>query len=105
MRKLDAQRYRAFGARPLLVVGELVFGVGVEIARGKRRINIALPRKKPGDVAQIFPLQRQRVVFRMPLEEDEMAAQPLGEDIDAGLPRFRQQLIAARGQVALVATR
>ena len=30
MRQFDAQRYRTFGARPLLVVGELAFGIGID---------------------------------------------------------------------------
>src|SRR5271170_921621 len=40
--QLDTQRYPSFGARPLLVVDELVFGVGIEIVHRKCRKDIAL---------------------------------------------------------------
>ncbi len=100
-RKFGAQRQLALGACPLLKAGKPAFGLGVEIAGRDGRIGIPLARDEAGDVAQIFPLQRQGVVFRMPLKEDEMAAQLLGEDIDAGLRRFGQHLIAPGRQVAL----
>ena len=82
-------------------LAKLAFGLGVEIAGGEGRIGIPLARQIPGDVAQIFPLQRQRLIFRMSLKEDEMAAQLLGEDIDAGVRRCRQHLIAPGGKIVL----
>jgi hypothetical protein len=84
-RKFGTQRQSALGARPFLKNGKLAFGFGVELAGGEGRIGIALAGKVPGDVAQIFPLQRQRLIFRMSVKEDEMAAQLLGEYIDAGV--------------------
>src|ERR1700682_477232 len=66
-RKLDTQWKPSLNAGALLETCQPVFGLGVEITGGEGRIGIAFAGKKPGDVAQIFPLQRQRVVFRMSL--------------------------------------
>ena len=59
----------------------------------------ARPRESGRYVAKIFALQRQRLVFGVALEENELAAEILGEAVDAASRRMRQQLIAIRGQV------
>src|SRR5439155_21771698 len=73
----------------------------VKIAHGQVRIIVALTRKITTDVAQIFTLKRQRVVFRMALEEQEAAGILPDENVDAGLCRTRQHLVARLREVAL----
>src|SRR6185437_1979341 len=75
------------------------FGFGLEIADGKTGVAVALARKKARYVAKIFALQRQRLVFRVALEEDELTAEILGEAVDAAPGRMRQQLVAVCRQV------
>lgn len=82
--KLSAQRGSAFHARALLKDRKPVLGFGVEIAGRDGRIGVPFAREKPRNVALVFPLQRQGVVFRMALKEDELAAKLSGEDVDAG---------------------
>src|ERR1700730_2489966 len=74
-RQFDAQRELALGARALLEACELLLGPDIEITGREGRISLALAAEIAGDVAQIFPLQRQRVIFRMALEKHKMAAQ------------------------------
>src|SRR5665213_2030166 len=89
-RQVGAQGRPARGARALFEACQSGFGLGVEIARRDGWIGIACAGEKPRNVAQIFPLQRQRVIFGVTLEEHELAARLFGKDIDAGLPRLRQ---------------
>ena len=67
--------------------GQPGFGFGIEIAGGYGRIVVALAGEEAGEVAHIFPLQRQGVIFGMALEEYETAVELLGEDIDTGRVR------------------
>src|ERR1700720_3077826 len=76
-RKLGAQRQLALGACPLLKGGEPALGLDLEIAGRDGRRGTPFARDEAGDVTQIFPLQLEGVVFRMPLKEDETAAQLL----------------------------
>ena len=98
--QLGAQAGPAFEARASLEIRKSLFGLGVEILRGDGRIAVALAGEKARDVAQIFPLQRECVIFRMTLEEDELAAELFRKDIDPGFRRSGQQLIAPGGEVA-----
>jgi hypothetical protein len=84
VRQFGAQRGPAFNARPFLEACKPLFGLGVEIAGGDGRISVALAREEAGNIAQILPLQRKSVIFRMSLKKDKSAAQLLAEDIDAG---------------------
>src|SRR6202030_2133198 len=90
--QFDTQRGSAFGVGAPFEASEACCGLGVEITGRDGRIKVALAGKEAGDVAQIFPLQRQRLIFGMSLKEDEVAAKLLGEDIDTALRRLRQQL-------------
>ena len=90
VRQISAQCRPSFRARASLEACKPLLSLDVEIAGREGRIGVALARKKAGDVAQIFPLQRHRLIFGMSLEEDELAAQLLGEDIDAAFRRMRQ---------------
>src|SRR4029077_13372180 len=92
--KFGRERRAAFGARPFLEADQPRFGDGIEIAGGNARIIVPLAGEKAGEVAHIFPLQRQIVIFGMTLEEDETAFQLPREDIDADRIRARQNLIA-----------
>src|SRR5437763_12615605 len=87
--------------RPLLEASELLFRRCVKITHGQLRIILALAREIAADIAQIFALERQRIVFGMALEEDESAGILPHEDVDAGLGRARQHLIAGLCQIAL----
>src|SRR5260370_27212402 len=78
--QLDDQSGPAFDPRPLLEAKKTLFGFSVEIADRQGRIGVALAGEKARDVAQIFPLQRERVIFGMPLEKYELAAKLFGED-------------------------
>ena len=58
----------------------------VEIALRHRRIGVALAPEEAADIAAIFEQQRDRLVFRMALEEHEQALSLLHERVDARRP-------------------
>jgi hypothetical protein len=99
VRQISAQCRPSFDARASLETCKPLLGLDVEIAGRDGRIGVALARKKAGDVAQIFPLQRHSLIFGMSLEEDKLATQLLGEDIDAAFRRMRQQLVTPGRQI------
>ena len=105
VRQISAQCRPSFDARASLEACKPILSLDVEIAGRHARIAVALAGKVSGDVAQIFPLQRQSVIFGMALEEDEVALQLPGEDIDAGFRRRRQELVAAGRQARSHAAR
>src|SRR5271168_2858293 len=94
-----AQRRPAFGLGTQGKSREPLLGICVEIAGRHARIAIALAREEARYVSKIFTLQRQLLIFRMALEEDELTAEVLGEAVDAAPRQVRQQLVAVRGQV------
>src|SRR6185437_8611898 len=99
IRQFGAQRRPPLGLRAYRKCRQRQFGFGLEIADGKTGVAVALARKKARYVAKIFALQRQRLVFRVALEEDELTAEILGEAVDAAPGRMRQQLVAVCRQV------
>jgi hypothetical protein len=101
-RQFGSQRRIAIDSCPRLERPQRAFRRGIEIVRRNERIVLPLPGKEARDVAHIFPLQRQRVVFGVTLEEEEAASILPGEDVDARLVRSGQDLIAARHELALV---
>src|SRR3984885_1400032 len=82
-----AQRWPAFALRARRKGQKPLFCLRVEIAGGDAWIAIAFAREKARYVAKILALQRQRFIFRVPLEKDELAAEILGEAVDADLRR------------------
>src|ERR1700722_8312504 len=99
VRQFRAQRRPAFSLGTRRKGRKSLLGLRVEIADGDAWVAVAFAREKARYVAKIYTLQRQLLIFRMALEEDELTAEVLGEAVDAAAGRVRQQLVAVRGQV------
>src|SRR5580698_5489828 len=94
-----AQRRPAFALCARRKGQKPLFCFRVEIAGGDAWVAITLAREKARYVAKILSLQRQRLVFRVSLEKDELTAEILDETVDATLRRNREQIVAFHPQL------
>src|SRR5262249_12814211 len=98
--KLGGQFRLAVGARAAFEVRQDRLGFGVEITGWNCGKVLTLAREEACDVAHIFPLQRERVIFRMTLKENETALEVARKDIDAGFLRTSEDSIALCREIA-----